>query len=292
MKLFVTGMHGQLALALAERNRGRFELVASGRPALDLEQPGSAAAAIGAARPDVIINAAAYTSVDRAEDQPRIAARINGDAAGEVARAGAQLEIPVVQISTDYVFDGSRDGPRGEDCATSPLGAYGRTKLAGEEQVRAANPRHVIVRTAWVYSPFRHNFVKSIMAAACVRDVLTVVDDQHGNPTSALDLADGLLTMVERWRTQPELGLGETYHLAGTGSTSWFGFAAAVMTQCARLGLPTADVKPISSADWPTPAKRPRNSRLLSDKFARDFDFWMPRWEPSLAKVVERLADG
>lgn len=290
MKVLVTGRDGQLARSLAERARGRVELVAIGRPELDLEQPGSAARAIVSARPDVVINAAAFTAVDQAEDEPERARRINAEGAGEVAAAAAKLDVPIIQISTDFVFDGGGKGAHAEDAPTAPLGIYGLTKLAGEEAVRAANPRHVIVRTAWVYSPFGRNFVKTMMGVAKSRDVLTVVDDQCGNPSSALDLVDGLLAIVGRWRDAPQLGLGQTYHLAGTGSTSWCGFARAIMAECAKLGLPAAEVQAIASADWPTKAARPHNSRLCSEKFARDFGFAMPPWESSLAAVVARLA--
>lgn len=292
MKILVTGREGQLARSLVERasDRNDLELIAVGRPKLELEQPGSAARLIEAVRPDLVVNAGAYTAVDQAEDEPGLANRINAEAAGEVAEAAARIDAPVIQISTDYVFNGNGAGAYAKDAPTAPLGVYGRTKLAGEEQVRAANPRHAIVRTAWVYSPFGRNFVKTMMAAAQTRDVLTVVDDQCGNPSSALDLADGLLAMIEGLRTKPDLGLGETYHLAGTGSTSWCGFAQAIMDECERLGFPSARIEPIATADWPTKATRPLNSRLSSAKFAQDFGFVMPRWEQSLAEVVERLA--
>lgn len=292
MKVLVTGRDGQLARSLLERG-GRFpdlKLVALGRPALDLEQPGSAARAIEQAGPDVVINAAAYTAVDQAEDEAELATRVNADAAGEVAAAAAKVGAAVIQISTDYVFDGTGQGAYSTDEPTAPLGVYGRTKLAGEERVRESNPRHAIIRTAWVYSPFGRNFVKTMMGAAASRDALTVVDDQRGNPSSALDLADGLLAMVERWQSGPEVGIGQTYHLAGTGVTSWCGFAREIMADCAKLGLPTAKISPIATADWPTKAARPANSELSSEKFARDFGFSMPRWQDSLAEVVERLA--
>src|SRR4051812_19276650 len=198
MKILVTGTEGQLARSLVERAllRNDIELVALGRPELDLKAPGSAAAAIAEAAPDLVINAAAYTAVDGAEDEPERAFRINADAAGEVAAAAVRAGAAVIQLSTDYVFDGRGEDAYREDASVNPLGVYGRSKLAGEEQVRSANPRHAIVRTAWVYSPFSRNFVKSIMAAAGTRDRLTVVDDQRGSPTSALDLADGLLAMI------------------------------------------------------------------------------------------------
>ena len=260
--------------------------MALGRPELDLESPGSAAVAIAEAAPDIVINAAAYTAVDQAEDEPERAFRINADAAGEIADAAARTGAAVIQLSTDYVFDGQGEGPYREDAPVNPLGVYGRSKLAGEEQVRAANPRHAIVRTAWVYSPFGRNFVKSMMAAAATRDRLTVVDDQRGSPTSALDLADGLLAMIEAGG-----GWGETYHLAGGGeATTWCGFAREIMGQCAANHLATVPVEPIRTEDWPTRAVRPRNSVLDSSRFEEAFGFVMPDWRLSAREVVERLA--
>jgi len=286
MRLLVTGTEGQLARSLSERARlhPRIELVTLGRPELDLEVAGSAAAAIAGAGADIVINAAAYTAVDQAEDEPERAYRINADAAGEIAAAAATAGAAVIQLSTDYVFDGQGEGPYREDAPVNPLGVYGRSKLAGEEQVRAANPKHAIVRTAWVYSPFGRNFVRSIMAAAAVRDRLTVVDDQRGSPTSALDLADGLLAMAEAGG-----GWGETYHLAGRGETSWCGFAREIMDQCAGHGLPHVPVDPIRTEDWPTRAVRPRNSVLDSSKFEQAFGFVMPDWRSSAREVVTRL---
>ena len=286
------GRQGQLARSLVERAAGRedLELVAVGRPELELEVPGSVARAIAHASPNVVINAAAYTAVDQAEDEPDRAFRINANAAGEIADAAREAGAAVIQISTDYVFDGHSAEPYGEDAATNPLGVYGRSKLAGEEQVRAANSDHLIVRTAWVYSPFGRNFVKTMMAAARDRDVLTVVDDQIGNPTSALDLADRLLAIVDSWRDGRLIGVGETYHLAGAGSTSWCGFAQAIMEHCRALGLPAAEVRPIRTEDWPTKAVRPRTSTFDCRKFVRDFRFTMPQWRDSLPAVVERIA--
>ena len=287
MRIVVTGTEGQLTRSLVERAslHPGIELLALGRPQLDLEIPGSVAKAIADAAPDVVINAAAYTAVDQAEDEPERAFRINADAAGEIADAAAQAGAAVIQLSTDYVFDGQGSGAYREDAAVNPLGVYGRSKLAGEEQVRAANPRHAIVRTAWVYSPFGRNFVKSMMAAADGRDRLTVVDDQRGSPSSALDLADGLLAMIHVGG-----GWGETYHLAGSGETNWCGFAREIMDQCAANGLPHVPVDPIHTEDWPTRAVRPRNSVLDSGKFSRAFAFAMPDWRKSTRTVVERLA--
>lgn len=292
MKVLVTGSTGQLARSLVERasSRPNFEVIAVGRPELDLEICGSAGRVIGAAAPDVVINAGAYTAVDEAEDEPERAFRVNATGAGEVAAAAVKAGAPIIQISTDYVFDGRSEEPYSENAPTNPLGVYGQSKLRGEEYVRAATPDHLIVRTAWVYSPFGRNFVKSILSAAETRDCLTVVDDQRGSPTSALDFADCLLRMLNVWREAPLAGLGETYHLAGAGGTSWCGFAQAIMTEFASRGLPAADVRPILTDDWPTKAERPRNSVLDSSKFARAFGFAMRDWRLSIGEVVERLA--
>jgi dTDP-4-dehydrorhamnose reductase len=291
MRVLVTGAQGQLARSIVERAAAhpQSEIIALGRPQLDLEVAGSGEQAIGAVRPDVVINAAAYTAVDQAEDEPERAQRINAEAAREVAAAAATIGARVIQISTDYVFDGRADGAYAEDAAPNPLGVYGRTKLAGEEEVRAANPEHFILRTAWVYSPFGRNFVKTMMDAAQSRETLGVVDDQRGSPSSALDLADGLFRILEIWGQGSEAGLGETYHLAGTGSASWCGFARAIMAECRKRGLPAAEIRPIATADWPTKAVRPANSVMSSARFERDFGFSMPRWEESLSKVIERL---
>jgi dTDP-4-dehydrorhamnose reductase len=291
MKVLVTGSDGQLARALAERSAiSGIELITVGRPELDLAVPGSARRVIRAAAPDVVINAAAYTAVDEAETNPDVAFRINAEGAGKVAAAAADAGAAVIQISTDYVFDGRKSDPYREEDPTAPLGAYGASKLAGEEAVRDANARAVVVRTAWVHSPFGRNFVKTMMAAAKTRDTLTVVDDQRSSPTSALDLADGLLSLIEQWRQSPGAGEGQTYHLAGSGSTSWCGFARAIMDECRNRALPFAEVQPIATADWPTAAPRPANSVLSSEKFARDFGFVMPDWRSSLGEIVGRVA--
>ncbi len=292
MKILVTGTNGQLARSLAERGASQsdIEVVAVGRPRLDLAVRGSAADAIEAVRPNVVINAAAFTAVDLAEDQPDLAMAINAEGAAEVAAAAARIGAAVVQISTDYIFDGRAKGPYVEDAEPRPLSVYGVSKFAGEERVRAANSRHVIVRTAWLYSGFGKNFVKTVVAAAAKRDVLTVVEDQIGSPTAAPDLADGLLQMARSWRESPQRGMGEIYHLAGSGETSWYNLAAFVMEQCRKHRLASAEVHPIRTADWPTRAVRPANSILDSGKFARDFDFVMPDWRASTSLVVDRLA--
>ena len=292
MRILVTGREGQLGRSLAERAAAHpnLELVATSRAEADLSSTGSIAAVIAALRPDLVINAAAYTAVDQAEEEPALAFRINAEGAGEAAVAARQVGAAFIQMSTDYVFDGEAAEPYREEAPTNPLSVYGRSKLAGEEAVRAANPAHLILRTAWVYSPFGRNFLKSMVGAASSRDSLSVVDDQLGTPTSALDLADGILAVARAWHDEPAQGRGNVYHLAGPEQVSWCAFARAIMDECRRLGLPAADVLPISTAEWPTAAIRPRTSALDSAKFARDFGFAMPQLRDSLATVVQRLA--
>ena len=291
MRILVTGQAGQLARSLAERAAARpdLEIIATSRTDADLSSSGSVAVAIAAVVPDLVINAAAYTAVDQAEAEPALAFRINAEGAGEAAAAARDAGAAIIQLSTDYVFDGAAAAPYREDSPTNPLSVYGRSKLAGEEAVRAANPDHLILRTAWLYSPFGRNFVRTLVAAARERDVLTVVDDQTGSPTSALDLADAILTIVDASRREPKAG---TYHVAGPQPLSWRAFAAAIMVECRRLGLPAAEVQPIATGQWPTAAQRPRNSALDSSKFARDFGVSMPPLATSLGAVVERLAGG
>ncbi|HEX8480418.1 MAG TPA: dTDP-4-dehydrorhamnose reductase [Allosphingosinicella sp.] len=292
MRVLVTGEQGQLARSLAVRSAGiaGLDLRTVGRPRLDLERPESIEEAVREAAPDIIVNAAAYTAVDAAEDEPERAFRINAEAAGELAAAARRQGARIVQVSTDYVFDGTGAGPYAETDQTRPLGVYGRSKLEGEQRVAEANPDHVVLRTAWVYSPFGHNFVKTMLGAAAKRSELTVVADQQGNPTAAGDIADGILALVTKWREAPGLGLGGTYHLAGTGVASWFEFAAAIFEEARRNGLPAASVKPIRTSDWPTRAARPANSMLDSRRFAGDFGYRAPPWRESMAAVVAELA--
>jgi dTDP-4-dehydrorhamnose reductase len=291
VKILVTGREGQVARSLIERGLHvpELEIVALGRPELDLEKLDQLPAPIRLISPDVIINAAAFTAVDQAEDEPERAHIVNADAAGAIAAAARECGARIIQISTDYVFDGSTEGAYREDAPTNPLGVYGQTKCEGEERVRAESPDHLIVRTAWLYSPFGKNFVRTMISLAESREVVRIVADQHGNPTSALDLADGVIGVLEAWR-EGDTGLGKTYHLAGSGVTSWCGFAEAIFEECRAAGLPFARVEPIATADWPTRASRPRNSVLDCGRFQSDFGFQMPDWRLSVGEVVARLA--
>jgi dTDP-4-dehydrorhamnose reductase len=295
MRIVVTGKEGQLVRCLAERAAGHpaLELVPLGRPELDLLRPDEAEASIAALSPDLVINAAAYTAVDQAEEEPELAMAINGSGAGAVARAARRAGARLIQVSTDYVFDGSAPGAYTETDPTAPLGAYGRSKLEGERAALEAHPEAAVVRTAWVYSPFGRNFVKTMIAAAASRPELKVVADQRGCPTSALDIADGLLSVAEAWRAGAATGVGQVYHLAGTGTASWFDFAAEVLAALAQSGGPSVPVRPVATADWPTRAARPANSVLDSTRFARDFGYVMPDWRSSVRSTVARIvSDG
>jgi dTDP-4-dehydrorhamnose reductase len=286
MRILVTGLQSQLARSLQEKAVEHSDLHVEfvGRPELELSERGRSAALIAERRPDIVINAAAYTMVDQAESEPELAFRINADAAGEMAKAAREIGAKIVQISTDYVFNGEADAPYTEDSPTAPLNVYGRSKLAGEEQVRAANPDHLIVRTSWVHSPFGHNFVRTMLRLAADRDEIRVVADQKGCPTNALDLADALLTAVPRCRNW-----GATYHVAAPEPCSWADLASAVFQASRERGGPWARIVPISTADYPTPAKRPIHSALDSSRFARDFGIRLPDWRSSLEEVVDRL---
>jgi dTDP-4-dehydrorhamnose reductase len=291
MRLVVTGRKGQVARALVERGRSAgVEVVCLARPEIDLTEPEFVARAIEATRGDVVINAAAYTAVDKAEAEPELAMQVNGEGARAVAAAAAMTGRPVVQISTDYVFGGALDRPYREDDPVGPLGVYGRTKLAGEIAVATANPRHVIARAAWVYSPFGHNFLKTMLRLGLTRDEVGVVADQWGAPTSALDLADGLIAMARRLIAEPDnASLYGVFHATGSLYTSWAGFAATIFAQAATLGRRPVAVTPISTAQYPTPAARPANSRLDSGKLRRVYGLTLPEWRGPAQDCVKRL---
>lgn len=294
MKVLVTGREGQLARSIMERARNMEDLavVSVGRPALDLTDAQSVRREIQGAAPDLVINAAAYTAVDQAEDEPELAFRTNGGGAGEVAAAAREAGAGIIQISTDYVFDGQTCGTYDERDSTNPLGVYGASKLEGEARVREANDDHVIIRMAWIYSPFGRNFLKTMMSLACTRDEVPVVSDQWGSPSSALDLADALLAIVRARAAGSSIGRGEAYHLSAGGEASWADFAEAIFVACQEFGAPSATVRRISTADWPTRATRPKRSVLDSSKFAKDFGVSLPAWEVSTRAIVARLASG
>ena len=287
MRVLVTGAQGQVVTAMRERAPEGVEAIALGRPALDLADPASVRRAFEGVRADVVVNAAAYTAVDKAEAEEDLATRINGEGAGLVAEQAHAMGAPVLQISTDYVFDGLAPRPYREEDATGPLGAYGRSKLAGEIAVAAANPRHAILRTAWVYSPFGANFVKTMLRLGETRAEMRVVADQIGCPTSALDIADAVFAVARAMREGA--GASGVFHLTGAGEATWAEFARAIFAQAQALGRPPVAVTPITTAEYPTPARRPANSRLDGEKLRREFGVALPDWRDSLKPVVARL---
>lgn len=290
--VLVIGRTGQLALSLAERARQYgSDLAFIGRDEVDLADLEGLKRAILRSGSRTIINAAAYTAVDQAESEPEVARQINSLAPGVIAAAAAEVGARLIHVSTDYVFSGEGNDPYTEDAPVAPIGVYGRTKAAGEEAVRKHLPDHAIVRTSWVYSPFGRNFVKSMLGLAKTRDEVRVVEDQVGNPTSALELADGLLTMARAWRAPSPVGVGSTYHFGGSRSMSWADFAKDIFEISGDLGGPKAKVVRIPTADYPTPATRPSNSRLDTSLFQRTFAHSPRPWPEPLREVVGRLLD-
>lgn len=289
MRIAVTGQTGQVARSLLER-AGDVEIIALGRPELDLARPWGVEEALRAAAPDLIVSAAAYTNVEKAESEPELAFAINRDGAGALAQAAARLSVPIIHLSTDYIFDGTKWSAYLEDDAACPLGVYGASKLAGEEAVRAAATDHAIVRTSWVYSPFGANFLKTILRLAGERPNIRVVADQIGSPTSALDIADGILAIARNLLDRPaDAHLRGTFHMVAAGQASWADFAEEILRLSRDLGGPAAVVQAIGTADYPAAARRPANSRLSTTKLALVHGVRLPEWRPSTALVVRRL---
>jgi len=289
MRVLVTGGSGQLATALVAAARGRsLDLRRVGRPEFDFDRPQSVKAAFSDAAPWLVINAAAYTAVDAAEEDAEAAARANRDGPALLAELCAQTGAQLIHISTDYVFDGLKGAPYVETDPTSPTGVYGTTKLAGEQAVLAALPRALVLRTSWVYAPTGRNFVRTMLNAAKKTDRLRVVADQRGCPTTAADLAKAILAIAERVATG-QSAPGGIYHAAGSGWTTWHGLACATFLEASRHGAPVPAVDAISTADWPTPAGRPPDSRLDCGKLARTFGLRLPDWRVSLGRTVDAI---
>ena len=291
MRVTVTGRGGQLVTALIERGAASDDMtiVPSGRPEIDLENPRDIAGALAATRPDVIVNAAAYTAVDLAESEPERAMAINGRGAGAVALAAHELGLPIIQISTDYIFDGDKPYPYVETDAAAPIGAYGRSKLAGEEAIAAANADHIILRTAWVYAAQGKNFPLTMLRLAATRSEVAVVADQHGCPSYAPDIADVILAIAKRLRAEPDRAdLRGIFHIVGRGETNWASFAKEIFRQSALHGGPTATVQPITTEQYPTPARRPANSRLDCTKLFRVYGIAMPSWQDATSRCIRR----
>jgi dTDP-4-dehydrorhamnose reductase len=290
VKVLVTGREGQLARGLVEAAGARVQVVTIGRPELDLADQKSVTAVVARERPDIVVNAAAYTAVDKAETEPAIAHAVNALGAEYVATACAANAIPVIQISTDYVFDGTKDGPYVEDDPAAPINVYGWTKLEGEQRVAKACERHLILRTAWVHSPWGVNFVKTMLRLATTRPNIGVVDDQKGSPTYAPHLAAMVLAIAARVAADPAGMRWGVYHAVGGGETTWFGFAREVFRRAAEQGLPTAEVAAIAAAAYPTPARRPANSRLNCDRLRQSLGLELPDWRVGVQDCVTRIS--
>lgn len=290
MRLYVIGAEGQIARSLREAATGYADVTVgfSSRPNVDLEHPASVTAAIRAFGPNVVINPAAYTAVDKAEDEPERAFAINRDGAQTVARVTVEQDVPIIHLSTDYVFDGKKKAAYLETDEVNPQGVYGKSKLDGEIAVAQVSPRHVILRTSWVYAPFGNNFVRTMLRLAGERDRIRVVDDQKGCPSYAPDIADAIISIskqVINWRQEYS---GVT-HLAGPDAMTWYEFAREILRQSAIRGGPCASVDPIATADYPTRAARPANSQLSTQRSKTLFGVALPSIQTSLANCLDRI---
>jgi len=299
VRILVLGANGQVGFELVRALAPIGDVVAATRDAdantlrADLADAESLGRALDEARADVVVNAAAYTAVDRAEDEPDLADRINHRAVAEIGAWAKRNGKRVVHYSTDYVFDGSSKRPYREDDATAPLGVYGRSKLAGEDALRASGARHLIVRTAWVYAARGHNFLRTMLRLARERDELRIVADQIGAPTPAALIADSTAAMLRQWRGDGEDARRDgTYHVVSGGHCSWFDFAGAIVHGAAGRGLiaRAPRVVPIATADYPTRARRPAYSVLDTSKAAAAFGLQLPDWRAGLESVLGALA--
>lgn len=284
MRLAVTGKNGQVVRSLLALSSSETEIVALGRPEFDLTSPNTIYAALAAMNPDVIISAAAYTAVDKAEDEPELAYAVNATGAGAIAEAAAKLNIPVIHISTDYVFDGTKSGLYIETDEPNPKTIYGASKLEGERLVAAANAKHVILRTAWVYSPYGNNFLKTMLRLGRDRTEISVVSDQQGNPTSAANIAATILNICHVITNNNFHNWG-IYHLVDDSEATWCRWAEYIF-QYANLPV---NIKPIKGTDYLSKAQRPTNSRLCSEKLKRTFSCELHDWKSSTQVVINEI---
>ncbi|MDH4563143.1 dTDP-4-dehydrorhamnose reductase [Pseudomonas sp. BN411] len=286
MKILITGNSGQVARELQLALAGKADVIALGRDQLDLADPDRIRQQVRALSPDLLINAAAYTAVDQAENDQDAAFAINATAPGVLAEEAAALGIPLIHYSTDYVYDGAKASAYSEDDPTNPLGVYGSSKLAGEQAIQAVGGQYLILRTSWVYSLHGRNFLLTMQRLLQEREELRVVDDQIGAPTWAGSIAQATLELIEQWQAgKRRWGV---YHLTNQGETSWFGFASAIGEQLKAAGKPCARLVPIPSSEYPTPAKRPLNSRLDGRKLAQDWQVSPTDWRSALAECLRQ----
>lgn len=291
MRVLITGGNGQVGTALRDRFGGLGHIViAPGRADLDLGHPATLGHIVADTRPDLVVNAAAYTAVDRAEDDAAAAFAVNADGAAALAATAAACGAPFVHFSTDYVFDGRKGAPYDEDDVPRPNGVYGASKLAGERGILAAHPRAIILRTAWVCSPTGHNFLKTMLRLGAERDSLDVVDDQRGAPTFAADLAAAVAAMAPRLIAapagDPAFGI---FHLTGAPHTTWHGFASAIFAGAATRGLAVPHLRAIATSDYPTRAARPADSRLDCSRIASIHGIAAADWRAALEQCLDAL---
>jgi dTDP-4-dehydrorhamnose reductase len=294
MKIALFGCGGQVGWELQRSLAPLGEVTAldfDTTPPSDFTRPDELATLVRSLRPAIIVNAAAHTAVDKAESEPAIARTINATAPGVLAHEAAALGAWLVHYSTDYVFDGSGDQPRSEDAPTGPLSTYGRTKLEGEELIRASGCRHLILRTSWVYAARGGNFARTMLKLAAEREHLTVIDDQIGAPTGADLLADITAQALRTLQLQP--GLGGTYHAVAAGETSWHGYARHVIEWARAHGHPVKvapdAIEPVPTTAFPTPAQRPLNSRLATDRLRASFGLTLPHWQTGVDRMLSEV---
>jgi dTDP-4-dehydrorhamnose reductase len=298
MKILLFGQGGQVGWELQRAMAPLGQVIGLDHDSSELHAnfatPEGLAATVRAVRPDVIVNAAAHTAVDKAESEPELARAINATAPGVLAREAALIGATLVHYSTDYVFDGSGDQPRSETAATGPLSVYGATKLEGEQLIQASGCRHLILRTSWVYAARGGNFAKTMLRLAAERDSLNVIDDQIGAPTGADLLADVTAHALRSLRQQPELG--GLYHCVASGQTSWYGYALHVIEQARAHAQPIRvaahAIRPIPTRDYPTPAARPLNSRLANQRLQQAFDLLLPDWQQGVDRMLAETLKG
>lgn len=282
--ILILGASGQVGTELQRSFAGAGEVTAWDRSVADFSRPEGLRPLIRQLRPNLILNAAAYTAVDRAESEPDLAMTINGVAPRVLAEEAAKLDAMLVQYSTDYVFDGSKKSPWVESDQTNPLNAYGRTKLAGEQAIKEVGGKYFILRTSWVYGPHGHNFLRTMLRLGRERDHLKIVDDQFGAPTSSVAIADATRAICDKAMEEAIYG---AYHLTCGGRTSWCEFAQEIFSQHhRRTGERAPQVIPIPSSDYPTPAKRPANSVLSNEKLQSTYGVVLPDWKSALAEVL------
>lgn len=292
-KILLTGINGQVGHALYPKLQALGEVVALDRSQLDLSNPDSIREVVRKIKPDLIINPAAYTAVDKAESEPELALAINGIAPGILAEEAKKLGALLVHYSTDYVFNGEKTTPYVETDETSPLSIYGSSKLAGEQAIQEAGASYLIFRTSWVYGAYGKNFLRTILRLGSEKDSLNIVGDQFGAPTSSDSIADATISALQAWSADKS-GI---YHLVNHGATSWHGFAQAIVMQYKKLeqkkGWPSLNINveninAITTADYPTPAHRPGNSRMDSSKLVTNLETSLPEWQTALTHVLEQ----